>query len=208
MTTELNTEGAAQANPDAVADGKETGAVDTTLGGAEKGGEAAKVEDKPVVPENYDLKLEDGSLLKTEDLDRIKAEAKERGLTNEAAQELVDREGKTIAAYHDTLMKNYEVERDSWVKAAEADKEIGGDSFKENVEVSRRLLKEVASEDFYNKVLAPKADGGLGFGDHPEMIRIFARLAKKGFAEDKAVNGGKGNAGGDSLESRLYPDLK
>lgn len=215
MADELETAGKpAQADTDAEkAGGNEAGkAADAAKPDGEvKGGESAKDDGKQDAgkpPESYDLKLADGSLLKPEDLERIKAEAKEKGLTNEAAQELVDREGRTLAAYHEGLVRGFESERDSWIRAAEADKEIGGEAFKENVEISKRLLKEVASKDFYEKVLAPKADGGLGLGDHPEMVRIFTRLARRGFAEDKTVHSGKGKTEEASLEKRLYPDLK
>lgn len=207
MSEELTTEGAAQANPDAVADGKEAG--DTKPEGTAKGAEGAKdAVTKPVVPEAYDLKIEKDTLFKPEDLDRIKVEAKKRGMTNEQAQEYLETQDKAVSTYHAGLLKAFETEREGWKKAAEADKEIGGKAFKGNVEKSRRLLKEVASEDFYSKVLAPKSDGGLGYGDHTEMIRIFTRLANRGFANDEAVNGGTSKKEDVSLEKRLYPDLK
>lgn len=207
MSEELTTEGAAQANPDAVADGVKAG--DVKPEGEAKGAEGAKdAVTKPVVPEAYDLKVEKDTLFRPDDLDRIKAEAKERGLTNEQAQEYLETQGKAVSTYHAGLLKGFETERDGWIKTAEADKEIGGKAFKGNVEMSRRLLKEVASEDFYNKVLAPKSDGGLGYGDHPEMIRIFTRLANRGFANDETVNGGASKKEEVSLEKRLYPDLK
>ena len=210
MADELNTEGAAQANPDAAAAGNEAGAAGAKPDGEAKGGESANTNEskgKGEVPESYDLKLPDNMLISDEYLTALKTEAKEKGLTNEAAQEYLDTQHRAVDTYHQSLMGKFEAERDGWVKTAEADKEIGGDRFKENVEVSRRLIKEVASKEFYEKVLAPKSDGGLGYGDHPEMVRIFTRLAKKGFAEDKAVHGTGANAGEKSLEKRLYPDL-
>ena len=207
MADELNTEGAAQANPDEAAGGNEAG--EATANPEEKGGESAETnkESKGEVPESYDLKLPDNMLISDEYLTVLKAEAKKKGLTNEAAQEYLDSQHRAVDTYHQSLMGKFEAERDGWVKTAEADKEIGGDGFKENVEVSRRLIKEVASKEFYEKVLAPKSEGGLGYGDHPEMVRIFTRLAKKGFAEDKAVHGTGANAENQSLEKRLYPDL-
>src|SRR5688572_20896218 len=67
-------------------------------GNKDKQVEAPK-EQKPVVPEKYDLKLPEGSLLEAAQMEKISAYAKEKGLSNEQAQELLERENDAVSGY-------------------------------------------------------------------------------------------------------------
>jgi len=211
-TEEAGTETAAEetASAEAEAGGKEESASKEQEA-SEKKDEAAscegdeKTEDS--VPDRYDLKAPDYTKLRTADIERIEAEARAAGMTNEEAQVYLETHHNAVMAYHDALMKDFESEREGWVKAAQDDKEIGGDDFAENVEIAKRLVKSVATEKFYKEVLAPKSEGGQGYGDHPEILRMFVRLAKRGFAEDKLEHGGSTQRGDKPLEKRLYPNL-
>lgn len=153
---------------------------------------------KPVVPDKYELKLPEGSLLAPSMLERISTEAREKGLSNEAAQELVDRESKAVAAHHEAQMKQVEDIRNGWAKAAEADSEIGGADFKQNIEMSRRLIEKV------NPAIKPLLDE-TGFGNHPEVIRFMVNIVKmSGFSEDQFVHPRAQQGSTKTLEEKFY----
>lgn len=150
-----------------------------------------------VVPEKYDIKVAEDSLLGDEDVERIAAQAKELGLTNEEAQELADMESDAVGRYQEKLDKKVEDIRAGWLKAAEKDKEIGGDAFKENVENSKRVIDKFGTDEF------KKALEETGFGNHPEVIRLFSRIGKL-MADDKMVFSREQSSGEKPIEEVFY----
>lgn len=157
---------------------------------------------KPIVPEKYELKLPEGSLLDPSTIEKISAYAKEKGLSNEAAQELLERENQAVASHHEAQMKQVEAIRNGWAKDAEADSEIGGADFKKNVELSRRLIEKA------NPSMKPLLDE-TGFGNHPEVIRMMVNIIKMtGFAEDTLIHA-KAQAGDtEDIAANMYPSMK
>lgn len=159
---------------------------------AEKAEEGAKVDpkpeinSKPIVPEKYDLKLPEGSLLRAQDLEKIASLAKERGLSNEDAQKLVVTKDET---YRELLSKQQEELKQKtqteWINEGKNDKEIGGDAFQKNVEMAKRVVQKFGSESF-QKTLSE-----TGLGNHPELVRTFARIGKL-MSEDQLVIGATG----------------
>ena len=149
------------------------------------------------MPEKYDLKLPKGSLLDSSAIERISAHAKAKGLSNEAAQELMDREEQAIVSYHEGQMKQVEEIRTGWLKAAETDKEIGGDKFKENAELAKRVVERFGTAEF------KKAMNETGFGNHPEVIRIFVRIGKM-MADDQLVHPKSQTGGSRPVEEVFY----
>jgi hypothetical protein len=136
-----------------------------------------EAEDKPETeedkaPEKYDLKLGDDSIFEKEDIERIEAKAKELNLNNEDAQSLLEMESGIISDYHDKLIKQVEDTQAGWIKEGENDKEIGGDNYKESVALSNRVVEKFGSE-VYKKMMDDS-----GYGNHPEVIRIFAGIGK------------------------------
>jgi len=174
----------AQANPEAGIQTDEPVTPATT--GEEVKAEGGKTPEEPGskepegAPESYDLKVPEKSLLQTADVDRLKTKAKELGLTNTEAQEYLDVQNEAVSSYHDAQMSQVEEARASWLVEAKADKEIGGDGFKENVELAKRVVDRIDSPVF-KKLL-----DDTGFGNHPEVVRAFVRLGKL-MANDKLV---------------------
>lgn len=147
-------------------------------------------------PEKYDLKLAEDSLLDQKDVDEIAARARELDLSNEDAQLMVEMEAEAANRYHEKIAAEVKEIHDGWLKAAQTDKEIGGDSFKENVELAHRVLEKFGTKEF-NQML-----NDSNYGNHPEVIRIFARLGKQ-MASDEAVFGS--DQGGEKpLEALFY----
>jgi len=148
----------------------------------------------PVVPEKYDLKLSEGSYLADQFfLDELTSELKEAGLSNEQAQLELERREKIVA---DVNARR----KTEWIKAAQADKEIGGEKLKESLELSRRVI-----ERFDPEILAELDSSG--FGNSPKVIRLFTRIGKA-MSDDTLVVKGTQGAGRPPIEQRLYPNHK
>lgn len=127
-------------------------------------------EEKPV---EYKLEIGEDSPITKEHLDKIAEYAKERGLSQEAAQKLVDMQAETLKTQRQGLVDEFKKTADGWRATAQADKEIGGDGFNRNVELAKRVVDKFGSEAFR------KALNETGFGNHPELLRTFVRIGQR-----------------------------
>lgn len=155
--------------------------------------------DKAIVPEKYDLKLSEKSPLSDEHLQQVAEYAKEKGLSQEQAQELLAREEKSVGSYIQEIHKQHGERVDGWIDAVKADKEIGGDNFKESVHYSNQFVKKFASPELINELRVS------GFGNHPEVVRMFAR-AGRAMANDKLVTKGVETKPVKSTAEVFYPN--
>jgi hypothetical protein len=135
---------------------------------------------QPVVPEVYDLKLPDGSQLNTSRLEQIAGLAKSKGLSQDQAQAMVNSESEALGAYVKGQLDQFEQMKSKWVDDAKADPEIGGEKFKENIELAHRVLKKFGTQTFSEELER------TGFGNHPELVRVFAKIGKQ-MADDQLV---------------------
>lgn len=150
---------------------------------AESGNEPAKQEAKKEetkAESSLELKLPEGSILDAGAVERIAAYAKERGLTNDQAQELLNRESENVANYAKAQEDHVKAQVDGWKAAVEKDKELGGDAYSKNVELAKRVVTKYGSEDFL------KTLNDTGLGNHPELVRVFFRIGRA-MGEDKLV---------------------
>lgn len=137
----------------------------------------------PVVPEKYELKLSEGSLLAAETVQKIEEFAKANKLSPERAQELLTREETLLKSHVETQVSAHNERVEQWKVAASKDKEIGGEAFGQNAELAKRSLEKFGSPELKEMLSA------TGFGNHPEVIRVFARIGKA-MSEDKIITGG------------------
>jgi len=139
-------------------------------------------EKKTVVPEKYELKLPEGSLLDAKASERIAAYAKSQGLSNEQAQALLEREHGAVSLFAEGQKAELTRLGKEWVATATGDKEIGGtdENFKKNVTLARRVIARFSSDGFLDAL------DKTGLGNHPELIRTFVRIGKM-VGEDKLV---------------------
>ncbi len=163
----------------------------------DKADKADKAADDSKAPESYDLKLPEDSLLDPSDVERISSYAKEKGLSTEAAQELLTREEEAVGRYHEGQIEHVEKVRAEWIKEAEADPEIGGDDFNQNSELARRVVARFGTEEFKELV------NSTGFGNHKELVRFCVRIGKL-MSDDQLVpakpqSGGKEKSAQDVL---------
>lgn len=131
-------------------------------------------------PEKYELSLSEDSLLEPSAIEDLSDYAREKGLSNEAAQELLIREENAVHSYQEAQENEADAIRDSWVKECKDDKEVGGDKFVESAELANRVLKRFATEEFFDVMKA------TSFGNHPEVLRFITRIGKM-MSEDQLV---------------------
>lgn len=154
------------------------------------------------VPSKYALKMPEDSPLGGEDAARIEAEARAQGLTNEAAQAMLDREDKALRRFSDRQRAKLAEEVTAWGEACKSDKDFGGARFKESAEGCRRLIERYGPPGFR------EALNETGFGNNPLLFKFMAAVARA-TSEDKLVHAGStGSKENVPLEERFYPKKK
>jgi hypothetical protein len=171
-----------------------------TKPGETKTAAAQPAEPAKVVPEKYDLKAPEQSTMSAAHLERIASEAKERGLTAQEAQALVERDARVIALERESLTTAWDGTRKAWREEAQADKEFGGERFKESLEGVKRLLEKYAPPKLI-EVLET-----TGTGDNPDLFRFLARLARAA-REDKVPGGGAPAGGPLRAADAIYGEI-
>ena len=155
-----------------------------------------------VVPEKYEFKAIEGSPLKPADVDKIAALAKERGLSQDEAQKLLEEKSQERSSFLNDQQAEFNTIRSGWREQFQKDPEIGGEHAKATAENAKRAIEKFASPEL------KQALNVTGFGDHPELIRVFARIGKS-MAEDKTVMPGKvGTSEKFEAKDVLYPSHK
>lgn len=129
----------------------------------------------PKAPEVYDLKLPEGSPLKPEAIEKVATLAKEKGLSNEQAQLVLDARSEAAKeAYASVISEQNEQLKqttEAWKNQIKGDPEIGGEKFVENIELASRVAKRFGT---------PALETALettGLGNNPEFVRLMNRIA-------------------------------
>lgn len=148
-------------------------------------------------PEKYELKLSEKSPLDATSLARIEALAKEKGMSQEQAQLLVQAEESSIVNFQTKQNESFAATKAQWAEAVQKDKEIGGENFKQSVALSSRVVDRFATEEF------KKTLDLTGLGQHPEVVRVFARIGKA-MSNDQLVLPGAQGAGKKEMKDILY----
>lgn len=172
-------------------------AANTAEGQSKEGDDGAKG-DEPKAPEKYEFKLPDDSKVDPAAVEAFSEFAKDAGLTQEAAQALMD---KLAPAMQTRQAQAVETAKATWANEAKADKEFGGDAFNENLSVAKKAIDAFGSPEL--RTLLNES----GLGNHPEIIRAFYRAGKQ-ISEDRLVPSGSGikSAGARDPAKSLYPN--
>lgn len=167
---------------------------------AAKGSEEASAA-KSNVPEKYELSMPEQTLLEAEAVERIAGLARERGLSNEQAQELLDLEHDAVATYHNKQVTAFLERANNWKQEATNDKEIGGDNLPKTVALVNRFLEKYDVDGSFRKDLEVTK-----YGNHPGLIKVLYRAAKESFANDEFVQAPMNQGGSKkSVQDILYP---
>jgi hypothetical protein len=148
-------------------------------------------------PEVYaDFKLPETFKVDEPVMGEFKTLAKELGLTQEAAQKLVDMQAKlqtgNATAFTENLQAHVEKTASEWATAAKTDPEYGGAKFDENVAVAKQALDTFGTPEL--KALLKESR----LGNHPEVIRFMFKAGKSisqdGFVPGRASSAAKNTA--------------
>lgn len=157
---------------------------------------------KPVVPEKYEFKLPEGSLLDASRLDQLSAISKEKGWSQETAQAVLERESDAVSSFVKGIQENHEkTSRVQWVEEVKNDPEMGGADHNVKMDMATNTLKKLLPAEDLN-ILKES-----GFGNHPILVRLAYRVAKAS-QPDSFVHPGAQPGPQLSAEERWYPSTK
>lgn len=172
---------AAQENTQTAAPKVEDAPVQQATPAAQEPQKQQQTEAKTEVKEiTYDLKLPEGSLLDAKRIEEVAAYARERGFSNDVAQQLLEREHALVQNHVAAQKNNYETVRNGWVSSLKADKEIGGEHWDASVKLAQSAIDRFGGPTF------KQALKESGLGDHPDLFR-FALAVGKAMAPDNSV---------------------
>lgn len=151
-----------------------------------------KTSDEPLV-----LDKPKNSRLSDADMERIASYSKDQGLSKDAAQKLVEQESAARDSFMSSLQVQHQQMVQQWREDVESDKELGGEKFAESAELAKRVVDRFGTDAFRKNL------NESGYGNHPEVVRIFARIGKA-MAPDNLVLGGKQSGGAKSMADIFY----
>ena len=108
--------------------------------------------------------------------------AKELDLPQEAAQKVLDKVAPVMQARQAAVVEQVKLD---WANESQADKEFGGESLNDNLEIAKSSLNAFGTDAL--KSLLQES----GLGNHPEVIRFMYR-AGKAISEDSYVGNSEG----------------
>lgn len=163
------------------------------------GEQGDKGEPTPKAPEAYDFKAPEG----VESLDAKLVEtftplAKKLDLTNEQAQELVNLAPQIQQRMAEQQAEAWGKQLEAWVGEVKADKDIGGDNLPATMAAAQKVMQQFGTPEL------KAALEQTGMGNHPELVRLFAKVGKA-MGEDSFVAGGKSSGGSGSIVDAFYP---
>lgn len=145
----------------------------------------AKEGDKPTdaapkagAPEAYEFKAPEGQQFDQKVLGAYSSVAKELGLTQDAAQKVLD---QIVPVMQQREAERFDALRADWRKAISDDKEFGGDRLPATTEAAAKAIATFG-DDGLRELLA------LPVGDHPALVRFMAKVGKA-VGGDRVVTG-------------------
>jgi len=200
---------AADPAPDAGDDADESalgGKAKESEAGDDAGDDAPAEADAPVVPEAYDLTAPEGMTIDPALLEEATPIFKEIGLSNEAANKVLPLAQSLMTKSHEAAVQSMidagAQQRKAWLDEAKADPEIGGAKWDATLHSAAKALDALGYPEG-----APfrAALTETGFGNHPEMIRVMAKVGAMVGEDGDFVRADAGTAVVDTL-SEMYPN--
>lgn len=146
------------------------------------GGESEKEKGEPGKPEPYEIEAPEGYPITPENLKSLNAHFNELGLTKEQAEKALAYRAEQYAAFQ----ASQQAQRKSWITEIQADKEYGGEKFKETVADAKRALAQFDEEELSGPCLKKPDTGTTPLsskfsprsGGQWRKIRSLARAAR------------------------------
>ncbi|HGV3510057.1 TPA: peptidase [Klebsiella michiganensis] len=170
-------------------------------GKPEPTGDKPEPEVKAEVPEKYEFTAPEGTELDSKAVELFEPVARELGLSNDQAQKLAGLWPQLQEQMQQRQAESWGQQVEKWAADTKADKEIGGEKLTVSVGHAQKALDTFASKEFREFL------DSTGLGNHPEMVRAFAKVGKL-MSEDSFVTGqGNGSPKNDLVEA-FYPSKK
>lgn len=170
-------------------------------GKPEPTGDKPEPEAKAEVPEKYEFTAPEGTELDSKAVELFEPVARELGLSNDQAQKLAGLWPQLQEQMQQRQAESWGQQVEKWAADTKADKEIGGEKLTVSVGHAQKALDTFASKEFREFL------DSTGLGNHPEMVRAFAKVGKL-MSEDSFVTGqGNGSPKNDLVEA-FYPSKK
>lgn len=172
-------------------------------GADDKGGEQ-KADDKKAddakpekkAPEKYELKPAEGVKINEAVQTKFEAIARELDLPQEAAQKMLDLAPELNKMYASQLEEVAQATSTKWHEETRNDKELGGAGDKATYDATMALVAKTRDAfatpeltALLQRFDAKKNPNGTGLGNHPEVIRLFARIGTRISEDGKFVGG-------------------
>lgn len=119
-------------------------------------------------PVEYKFKLPDGSFMQPADVERFTAFAKERNLTPEQAQAIIERDHKERESFQTSAIAQMAEQDKSWLAEVKADSKIGGQKWTETEANVNRAFQLGDPDGSWRKELA---QAHLSY--HPGLVRFL-----------------------------------
>ncbi len=159
------------------------------------------------VPDSYDLAAPDGLTLDADAVAMATPVFRELGLSNDDANKLMPVAARWAQKIQDdtnrAILGQVQADRKAWLDAAQADPETGGNNWAGTLAHAARALDQLGfAKGSPFRILLN--DSGLG--NHPEMIRAFAKVGQAIGEDSNFIRGTAAiRTKGDAAET-LYPD--
>lgn len=128
------------------------------------------------------LKPPEGSKLDGKHVESVKELAKSLGLNAAQTKQLLERDAKIVSDHEARFQAELKEKVETWHDAVMSDPEVGGSNFDRSVADCKRAINRFGSDAF------KKAMNETGLGNHPEVVRVFARIGRS-MSEDSVING-------------------
>lgn len=152
-------------------------------------------------PEKYEFTAPEGAELDSKAVELFEPVARELDLSNEQAQKLAGLWPKLQEQMQQRQAESWGQQVEQWAADVKADKEIGGDKLTASVGHAQKALDTFASKEFREFL------DTTGMGNHPEMVRVFAKVGKL-MSEDSFVTGQANGSPKNDLVEAFYPSKK
>ena len=184
-----------QGNTETNGEGGKPGTGENGQGEADKGKEGAEAA-KPNAPEPFELTAPDGYPINDAGLKGLNDLCKTAKLTKEQGEAVM----QYMAGNYSTWQEQQQAQGKAWIEEFKADKDFGGDKFDSSVADAKKALATFDESGTVSKMLLE-----TGYGNNPDVLRIFARVGRA-LGEDK-LPGMSGGAADKPLEERFYPNM-
>lgn len=133
--------------------------------------------------EYTDFSVPEGMEIDADVLGSFKGIAKELGISQEAAQKLIDLQTGLTQKQAEATQAALAAQAQQWADTVKADKEIGGERYAQTVETAAKAVEKFGSPEL--RTLLNES----GLGNHPELVKFCHRIGQA-LSEDTLVQGG------------------